>query len=112
MRAEASAVESRIKVRADSVRGWWDESRLAQVVGDPISNAIKYAPATIIEVDVHRHAERARIVVRDRGMGIPEDARVRVFERYERAVSAAHASKPSSNSAARRRSPTSSCSIS
>lgn len=90
LRAEASSAESRIQVRADSVRGWWDEARLTQVLGDLLSNAIKYAPGTIVEVDVHRHADRARILVRDRGMGIPEDARIRVFERYERAVSAQH----------------------
>lgn len=90
MRAHASSAESRIVVRADSVRGCWDESRLTQVLGDLISNAIKYAPGTVIEVDCHRRGERVWIVVRDRGMGIPEDARVRVFERYERAVSAEH----------------------
>ncbi|HEX5657458.1 MAG TPA: ATP-binding protein [Polyangiales bacterium] len=87
---QAHAVGSRIQVRADAVRGWWDEARLIQVLGDLLANAIKYAPDTIIEVDVRQSAERARLVVRDRGMGIPEDARVRVFERYERAVSVEH----------------------
>jgi signal transduction histidine kinase len=87
---DAHAVGSRIEVRAEAVRGCWDEARLVQVMGDLLSNAIKYAPGTLIEVDVQQSAERARLLVRDRGMGIPEQARVRVFERYERAVSTQH----------------------
>ncbi|MET0283669.1 MAG: ATP-binding protein [Polyangiales bacterium] len=90
VQAEAQAVGSRIDVRAESVRGSWDGPRLQQVLEDLLENAIKYAPGTVIDVELERVGERARLRVRDRGMGIPEDARVRVFERFERAVSTEH----------------------
>jgi two-component system sensor histidine kinase KdpD len=65
-------------VRGSSV---WLERALANLVG----NAVKYSPDTE-PVDVMVAAEDGDVVVRisDRGPGIPDDARERVFQRFER----------------------------
>ena len=67
----------------ERTRGKWDRGRVQQVVTSLVANAIKYAPGTPIEVVVAREAEVARLVVSDRGPGIPEADLQRVFRRFE-----------------------------
>jgi signal transduction histidine kinase len=85
---DARASKSRIEIDAAPVRGEWDAARLEQAIAGLLANAIKYAPETVIRVAVEADEERARVTVRDTGMGIPPGALDRVFERFERAVSA------------------------
>jgi PAS domain S-box-containing protein len=70
------------------VLGKWDRSRLDQVVTNLLSNAIKYGRGNPIEVSVETWGERARLVVRDHGLGIPREHMPQMFKRFERAVSA------------------------
>lgn len=85
---DADRAETRIDVTApDSLVGSWDAFRLGQVFTNLVSNAIKYAPGKPIEVTLEEAGDRARLRVRDRGMGIAADDQARIFERFERAVS-------------------------
>lgn len=67
-----------------------DQARLAQIIANLIENAIKYSPlggpVTVSLRKCHndREAERIEISIRDRGIGIPPDAQVRLFERFYR----------------------------
>ena len=73
-----------------SVVGHWDTMRLEQVVGNLLTNAMKYGSGKRIQVTVDSDATHARLKVQDEGIGIdPEDAQ-RIFERFERAVSVRH----------------------
>jgi signal transduction histidine kinase/tetratricopeptide (TPR) repeat protein len=73
-----------------SVVGKWDAMRLEQVVGNLLTNAMKYGAGKRIQVTLESDATHARLRVRDEGIGIaPEDAE-RIFERFERAVSVRH----------------------
>ena len=50
-----------------------------------LGNAIKYSPAGgAIEVDATICAHEVNVIVADRGIGIPADDLVRLFERYHR----------------------------
>jgi signal transduction histidine kinase len=70
------------------VTGQWDEVRLDQVFVNLVSNAIKYGSRTTIDVSVTQPTENtARIIVRDRGIGIAMEDQSRIFQRFERAVS-------------------------
>lgn len=70
-----------------------DASRIQQVVANFISNAVKYSEqGTPIEVEVFREHDLLRVQVRDYGLGIAEDKREKVFERYFR-VSASTSAK-------------------
>jgi PAS domain S-box-containing protein len=67
--------------------GLWDRLRIEQVVSNLLSNAIKYGAGQPIEVSVDGDAEFARLTVRDHGIGIAPEHQVRIFQRFERAVS-------------------------
>ncbi len=64
-----------------------DPDRLGQVFTNLLSNAIKYSPgADMVEVEIHSSEEAITISVCDHGMGIPQDQREKIFERFYRAV--------------------------
>jgi signal transduction histidine kinase len=68
-----------------------DVGRIEQVLTNLLSNSIKYSPeGGPISVTITEEAEarRARLEVRDRGMGIPAAEQARIFERFMRAGNA------------------------
>ncbi len=72
------------------VRGSWDRTRIEQVITNLLTNAFKYGPGKPIELTVEKYASRARLTVRDHGMGVRDDDRERIFRRFERAVSSSN----------------------
>ena len=70
----------------ESLRGTWDRLAVEQIVDNLVSNALKYGGRTPIEVSAAACGEQVRIQVRDHGTGISPGDRVRVFQRFERAV--------------------------
>ena len=87
VRAEQSG--SGIQVEAEaSVIGVWDRVRIEQAVGDLLDNAIKFGAGQPIEVSVGSREGTAIISVRDHGFGIPGEHLGKLFQRYQRAVSA------------------------
>ncbi len=79
--------------RCESVLVRVDTFRIEQVLGNLLSNAIKYAPGTRITIGLSAAGKhKVRLFVRDEGPGIPLDARHRIFQRFERAVSENQAS--------------------
>jgi CheY-like chemotaxis protein/anti-sigma regulatory factor (Ser/Thr protein kinase) len=60
-----------------------DETRVEQIVGNLLSNALKYTPeGGIIEVRLERTDDRAILIVRDTGIGISADLLPRVFDLF------------------------------
>jgi PAS domain S-box-containing protein len=63
-----------------------DRKRLLQVLTNLISNAAKFSPAgATVEVGLEETDERIRVSVHDRGPGIPEDFRAKIFTRFSQA---------------------------
>lgn len=63
-----------------------DATRLFQLLANLVSNAIKYgAPASTIDISCGQLESTGRISVRDRGPGVPESIRDRIFEPFVRA---------------------------
>jgi signal transduction histidine kinase len=86
LREPAARAGSPVHLRGDAgLLGQWDRFRLEQVVTNLLSNAIKFGEGGAIGVEVEGDAERARLVVRDAGQGIPVEEQQRIFERFERA---------------------------
>jgi signal transduction histidine kinase len=85
---------ARCEIRLDlaaGVTGLWDPFRLQQIVINLVTNALKYGPGAPIDIGVERRGERtARLTVRDHGIGIAPEDQERIFQRFERAVSALH----------------------
>jgi PAS domain S-box-containing protein len=71
-----------------------DQLRLEQVLTNLLDNAIKYSPhGGQIEIDISVPvADSVRLSVRDYGLGIPAELRVRVFEQFFRAHQTDHRS--------------------
>ncbi len=84
---EARQTGSTIEVHGEPVRGYWDRLRVSQVVTNLLSNAVKYGAGKPVEIEFGPGDARARLVVRDHGIGIDPTDQPQIFERFERAVS-------------------------
>ncbi len=61
----------------------FDGGRIEQVLGNFLSNAVKYSPeGSLVRAQVVAQDGAARVLVSDEGIGIAEDDRDRVFDRY------------------------------
>jgi len=83
----ADSPEHELSVEADAgpltVLG--DGERLAQVVINLLTNAVKYSPAGgRIRVRVHRQGDKIVTSVQDQGLGIPAEHQARVFSKFFR----------------------------
>ncbi|MBN9684643.1 PAS domain-containing sensor histidine kinase [Corallococcus sp. NCSPR001] len=74
-------------VAPEPVWGRWDRLRMEQVMLNLLTNAMKYGAGHPIRMEVVKHADRARLIVEDHGLGIPFESQARIFERFERAAS-------------------------
>jgi signal transduction histidine kinase len=66
--------------------GVFDGGRLEQVLSNLIGNAVKFGRGKPIEVGLAGRGSRAQISVRDQGIGVAQEDRVRIFDRFERAA--------------------------
>jgi two-component system phosphate regulon sensor histidine kinase PhoR len=74
-----------IRLTADGpVRARANEVSYEQVLGNLLSNALKYAPLSPIDVRLTEDNGSAIVTVTDDGPGIPRREHERVFERFER----------------------------
>jgi PAS domain S-box-containing protein len=70
--------------------GLWDPLRVEQVVGNLLSNAVRYGAGQPVEVKLGREGDMAMVTVKDQGIGISQDDLSRIFGKFERAVSERH----------------------
>ena len=62
-----------------------DETLLRQVLVNLLENAARYAPDSPVRIEAREHGATVAIRIVDRGPGIPEPERARIFEPYSRA---------------------------
>ena len=90
--AEAQLLSSgtskhQIEVAIDSeslpVRG--DRDRLAQVIDNLLTNAVKYSPeGGLVEVHADLEIDAVRVRIRDQGLGVSEEHQARIFTKFFR----------------------------
>lgn len=72
-----------------------DAGKLRRVLAILIDNAVKFSSSECtVEIDLELNEELLRVSVSDRGAGIPEEKRERIFERFVRMDDPLHHSVP------------------
>jgi signal transduction histidine kinase/CheY-like chemotaxis protein len=68
----------------DNLGGYWlgDELRLRQVIGNLVSNALKFTESGSVEVSARRLGAAIRFTVADTGVGMISEALPRIFESF------------------------------
>jgi PAS domain S-box-containing protein len=92
-RMEESVTQSGCNLTTRIERGMigrWDPLRMGQVVTNLLSNALKYAAGSDVEVVLRRDGETINLHVCDTGPGIDPADLGRVFGRFERAADKRH----------------------
>jgi signal transduction histidine kinase len=87
-RAQLMATRQQVEFRGPdaSIVILADSVRLEQVLQNLLDNAVKYSPESgVISVCVEQRNGEAILRVSDQGIGIPEQARAQLFERFYRA---------------------------
>ena len=78
---------------ADAAKGWWrgDADRLRQIVGNLMSNAVKFTPQGAVEtrLDVDPASGALRLTIRDSGVGISPEKLPTLFEKFIQADNSA-----------------------
>jgi len=83
--ADHEAHPLEVTVEGDVTRFVTDQAALRHIVSNLVSNALRYSPAgEPVTIRVRAEAWRVLLDVEDRGIGIPEADRGRVFEAFER----------------------------
>jgi len=68
---------------------WADEIHYEQIIRNLLLNADKYSPPTMpIEINVRGNTHDSCVEIADHGAGIPNDMREKIFERFQRGLSA------------------------
>lgn len=85
MRSEAKEKGAAIHVAARRpVVGRWDPALMDRILTNLLSNAIKYGGGKPVDVGIEEVESRARLTVRDRGIGMSAEFLKRVFLPFER----------------------------
>lgn len=82
--ATEEAAQSRARVEGASVRVQGDARFLRRAIRNLLENAQRHAPAESMEVRIAADQNTAHITVCDRGPGVPESERERIFEPFYR----------------------------
>lgn len=84
--AEEARCELRLHLPDVAVRASWDAERVTGVLRSLLTNAFKFGPGQPVDVGLEVEDDRARVTVRDRGIGLPAEAAQRIFRPYGRAA--------------------------
>lgn len=85
-RLKLKSIELKLRMRGDFTQQLFiDADAVQQILANLISNVEKYASmGQYLGIDVCREDELLRIIVRDRGKGIPKEFQERIFDPYFR----------------------------
>ncbi|TAK78959.1 MAG: response regulator, partial [Gammaproteobacteria bacterium] len=81
-------VEMKLISSDDTAQVYVDPDRVMQVLGNLISNAIKFSPkGAVVSVDIHCYGSMVRVSVADKGSGIDKDFQSKIFQKFSQADS-------------------------
>jgi signal transduction histidine kinase len=87
-RAFAKGIALAADVPPEEVEVVADPADIDRVLTNLVGNAVKYTTAGSVRITLSRETGRAKIVVADTGIGIPEDSLPKLFQEFYRAKNA------------------------
>ncbi len=72
----------------DDLHGEWDAFKIEQVVVNLINNAFRYGGESQVKIEAGKTGRDAWVAVCDKGPGISAEEQIRIFEKFERGISA------------------------
>lgn len=83
----------KVDVPINTVHVYADRGKINQILNNLISNAIKFTNKGWIELVVREEKGAVQVAVVDTGLGIPEGDKPKIFDKFFRGASTAHAVK-------------------
>lgn len=85
--SQIRAVKTEMKLRLIPLEAEIDPMRIEQVISNILLNALKYAPASEMEIGLEKTIDdKIKIWISDTGPGISKEFKERIFNRFERAT--------------------------
>jgi signal transduction histidine kinase len=81
-RVAAEAKDLSIEIQGEAVEATADQLRIRQVLGNLVSNAVKFTSRGGVVVSVGKAGDHATLSVKDTGPGIAKEEQAAVFEEY------------------------------
>lgn len=82
--AERRGLEIRVEASSSSLEARYDAALLLRVMDNLLSNALKFSPASgVVVVRAVALEGGVQVEIEDRGPGIPEEVRERIFDKFE-----------------------------
>jgi signal transduction histidine kinase len=83
---KAESKKQRLLLKTEPLTVLANREKIWRVISNLITNAMKFSPeGTDIDIDMARTGDRLRILVRDRGIGIPEEMKDKIFDMFTEA---------------------------
>lgn len=83
LRPSAESKNLVMEVKAPNVYCDFDRDIMEKILINIIHNAIKYTESGTVKIDLIKEEDLIKIKVIDTGIGIPEDEKTKIFERFE-----------------------------
>lgn len=81
--ASANRILLKISPPTEDVLALFDRDRIAQVLSNLVGNALKFTPEMgSVTLSARKEAEKTIVAIRDTGIGIPDEEKERIFNRY------------------------------
>lgn len=71
-----------VRIEANGLYVWADETKLKQILINLLSNALKYTPEGHVQVSAELRDEEVLFTIRDTGIGIPPEHQAKIFEPF------------------------------
>lgn len=91
MRSFYGKVELTLNLPDVPVTGKWDAFRLEQVLTNLLTNAHRYGKGSAVQVNLTLTEGKAKLSVKDQGMGIQQKDLEKIFNRFEQGKNSYHA---------------------
>lgn len=87
LQSKADEKKQKLNFRADHVEMIISRQKIWRVMSNLISNAIKFSPIrSVIDIKLEKNTDKILLSVSDRGIGIPENLKTKIFEMSDEAV--------------------------